>query len=572
MRHLSMVISIMLQEKRDILLSIVFGFIAGITAVGLFSASGYLISQAALVPPIYTLMIIVAIVKLLGITSAVSRYGERYFSHRATFTMLSNIRVFVYQKIEPLSSTILQRYRSGDLLARIVGDVESLQNFLLRVFYPPVVTATVFIATIAFTTIFSIGTAFILLSGMLLLTLIIPALFLIKQSRVDQKNRQIRGNLSSEFTEFLYGYKDLKINQQATSQRNQLIITVQAYEKEQKRAHEVQLFNESVIGFLSLFISVLVLAFAGYQVVQGNLEGILLAMLFMISITVFEQTAPMALVPHFLQQSNVATKRLVQVWNQEQESEQESYVKWENHHIPSIQFEDVSFTYMDETRPTLDRISFELPAGSKTAIVGASGSGKTTILQVLLKVQPLDSGKVTFNDWDIDKIKEEEIWKASNVSLQSNHFFFGTIRDNLEIANPEASDTELTQALRDVQLAHLNLEDAVQEKGANLSGGEKQRLALARLFLKEAQIWVLDEPTSSMDALTEERMLSNLFEKAGTATLVLVSHRLTGLEKMDQIIVMDHGKIVESGSYKQLMDKNGYFKQMKDLEKEIFIT
>lgn len=572
MRPLGTVILLMLQEKRDILLSIVFGFLAGMTAVGLFSASGYLISQAAFVPPIYTLMIIVSIVKLLGITSALSRYGERYFSHRATFTMLSNIREYVYQKIEPLASTILQHYRSGDLLARIVGDVESLQNFLLRVLYPPIVTATVFIATIIFTTFFSIGTAMIILVGMLLLTIIIPSLFLQSQSRIDQTIRQTRGDLSSEFTEFLYGYKDLKVHQQALNRRSEIIKTVQTYETEQKKAHKIQLFNESVLGFLSLLASVVVLAYAGYQVTQENIEGILLAMLFMISLTVFEQTAPMALVPHFLQQSSQSAKRLVNVWKHEQVQEGKTFINWNINQAPSIQVTDVSFKHMEEARPALEGVTFDLPSGSKTAIVGASGSGKTTILQVLLKLQPINKGNVTFNGIDFQQIKEEDIWKNANVSLQSNHFFFGTIRDNLEIGDTNASDKELIQALQDVQLSHLTLEDVVQEKGANLSGGEKQRLALARLLLKEAHIWLLDEPTSSMDAITEERMFTRIFEKAAAATIVLISHRLTGLEKMDQIIVMDHGKMIERGSYEELMKRNGYFKQMKDLEKEIFTS
>ena len=156
MKDLRFVIKILLLEKKDIFYSILFGFLSGITAVSLFASSGYLISKAALTPPIYTLMILVASIKLLGIISAVSRYGERYFSHRGTFTMLSNIRVSFYKRLEPLAPTIFHQYRSGDLLARIVGDVEALQNFFLRVFYPPIVLMLVFLYTIFITAFFSI--------------------------------------------------------------------------------------------------------------------------------------------------------------------------------------------------------------------------------------------------------------------------------------------------------------------------------------------------------------------------------------------------------------------------------
>src|SRR5699024_7220949 len=138
MKGLQTVLKILMMEKRDIVYSIIFGFVAGLSAVGLFAASGYLISKAALVPPLYTLIILTSMVKLLGLIRALSRYAERYFSHRATFTMLSNLRVSFFKKLEPLAPGIFNRYRSGDLLARIVGDVESLQNFFLRVVYPPI--------------------------------------------------------------------------------------------------------------------------------------------------------------------------------------------------------------------------------------------------------------------------------------------------------------------------------------------------------------------------------------------------------------------------------------------------
>src|SRR5699024_10757558 len=201
MKNLTGVIKIMMIEKKDIILSILFGFIAGITAVGLFSASGYLISKAALTPPIYTLMIVVSVVKLLGLISAASRYGERYFSHRGTFTMLSNVRVAFYKRLEPLAPKILHRFRSGDLLSRIVGDVETLQNFFLRVFYPPVVLFLVFLTTILFTVFFSVHVAIILLIGYFLTVFVVPALFTMKQRKINTSVRDRRGELSTETTE-----------------------------------------------------------------------------------------------------------------------------------------------------------------------------------------------------------------------------------------------------------------------------------------------------------------------------------------------------------------------------------
>src|SRR5699024_10685428 len=212
MKDLKLIIKIMFVEKKDIVISILCGFLAGITAVGLFALSGYLISKSALTPPIYTLIILTSSVKILGIISALSRYGERYFSHRGTFTMLSNLRVSFYEKLEPLAPAIFHKYRSGDLLSRIVGDIESLQNFFLRVVYPPLVLIMVFLSTLIFVSFFSVYIAIVLLAGLLLTIVVIPTLFAVRQVKIDSHVREGRAHLSTEVTELLYGFRDLKIH------------------------------------------------------------------------------------------------------------------------------------------------------------------------------------------------------------------------------------------------------------------------------------------------------------------------------------------------------------------------
>ncbi|PAE29389.1 thiol reductant ABC exporter subunit CydC [Paenibacillus sp. 7884-2] len=571
MKGLRSVIKIVLQEKKDVIFSIACGFLAGVTAVGLFSSSGYLISKAALVPPIYSLMVLVAIVKLLGIISALSRYGERYFSHRATFTMLSNLRVSFYKKMEPLAPTIFQNHRSGDLLARIVGDVESLQNYFLRVFYPPIVLVLVFLVTILFTAYFSIEAALLLLLGLLLTTLVVPLVIGMKQRKIDYRVRSERGNLSTEVTEFLYGFRDLKIYQQVDDKEEALLKSADTYLLEQERENVHRLFSESANTFLSLLVSVSVLTVSAYFVSVQQLDGLFLAMLVMISLTLFENTSPMAAFPSYLQESRQAVTRLDEVMERKG-NEDDSFETLQIKRAPSITFHDVSFAFPTESRDTLKDLTFHLPAGSKTAIVGPSGSGKSTIMQLLLKLYQVRDGAISLNDQSVADLKAESIWEHANVMLQSNHFFYGTIRDNLAISQDGLADREMEDILFHVQLNHFGLDDQVLEKGENLSGGEKQRLALARILLKQAPLWLLDEPTSSIDALTEEQLYKRLFEVAENDTVVLISHRLTGLEKMDQIIVMDQGEIAEAGTFEELMKSKGYFYQMKKIEQSVFLA
>lgn len=570
MRDLLVVIKLMMVEKKDILYSIFFSVVAGISAVGLFAASGYLISKAALAPPLYALIVLTSTVKLLGITKAISRYAERYFSHRATFTILSNLRVSFFEKLEPLAPGIFQKYRSGDLLSRIVGDVESLQNFFLRVFYPPIVLITVFLCTILFTTFYSVYVALILLAGLFLTAFVVPALFAVRQAKIDSRVREERGELSTEVTEFLHGFRDLKIYQKLEGKEKKLIQSSDSYIKEQEIENVNTLYSQSVNTFVSLLVSWFVLAMGTYLVVEGQLDGIFLAMLLMISLTVFEDASPMAVFPIHIQDSKRAANRLFSVVQKQDEPEKsEKLEHLQPNQLLSIEMDDVTFAFADEWRLALKTINMEIPAGSKTAIVGPSGSGKSTLLQLLLNIHSIEQGKICFDGVSIDQINQETIWEEAKVVLQENHFFFGTIRDNLLLAKDDLTDEQMNTMLAKVKLEHFSLTDHVFEKGENLSGGEKQRLAIARAMLKDGRLWLLDEPTSSVDALTEQSIYEYLFEQAKDDTLVLVSHRLTGLERMDQIIVMEHGTIIESGTFDELIQARGYFYEMKQIEKSL---
>ncbi|WP_152654969.1 thiol reductant ABC exporter subunit CydC [Oceanobacillus sp. CFH 90083] len=567
MKDVRFVIKMVLKEKKDILFSIFFGFLAGITAVSLFAASGYLISQAAFAPPIYTLMVLVASVKLLGITSAVSRYGERYFSHCGTFTILKNIRLKVYDQIEPLANRLLQKYRSGDILARIVGDVESLQHFFLRVFYPPVVLASVFIATIFFTMYISAGAALTMTAGMVVVLIIFPLIFYLFQKKTAVSMREKRGELSSAFTDYLYGFRELTIFQQAERKKQQVYTGMNEYEEMKARENRQLAIREAIVIFFSFFIAIIILVQAGFYVTEGNLAGTLLAMLFMISVTVFEDAPSMAALPAHLEESRVSSKRLSEVWENEIPQAEAAGLELQMDVPIQFQFEDVSIHYLNERKAAVQHATFQVEPGKHMAIVGPSGSGKSTLMQAMLTFAPVQSGQILVNGKQISEVTPDSLWRQMNVSLQQNHFFYGSIYDNLRFANTEATAEACREALEKVQLSHFSLEDQVLEKGANLSGGEKQRLAIARLFLRDASIWLLDEPTSSLDAITEQQIMDEIEKVTKYQTVVTIRHRLTGLEKMDQIIVMNQGEIVEQGTYTELMEKeDGYFKAMKELE------
>ncbi|MFX3649906.1 MAG: thiol reductant ABC exporter subunit CydC [Paenibacillus sp.] len=572
MNELTILSKAMIQERKDILLSILGGFIAGIAGVALFSASGYMISQTVFAPPLYTLIVLTSMVKLLGFLRAASRYAERLYSHRATFSMLSRLRTSFFAKLIPVTPGILNKNRSGDLLARIVGDVESLQNYFLRVAYPPIIVVMVFLATMLFTSAFSIWISCLLVLGMLVTAFVVPGIVLLGQRKIHGRVRQQRALLSTEVTEVLYGFRDLKVYGQLEHREQQLQQASATLAIEQKQAASHLLRGQSMHVFVTYLVTWGVIALSAFLIMNGVFAGVFLAMLILATQTVFEEAAAMAILPLYKQDSEHAAQRLTETVETVPTSDVHAVQpsgEVSADHAVSIELSHVNFQYEGEWRPALKELSLQLAAGSKTAIVGASGSGKSTIIDLLLKLRTPTSGDIRLNDVPVRELNEESIWQRANVVLQQSHFFRGTIRDNLLLNGEEHSDKQLVAVLDKVQLPNKLLSDMVYEKGENLSDGEKQRLALARAMLRNGRLWLLDEPTSSLDYVTEQRVLQQLLAQASEDTLLLICHRLTGLEEMDRIVVMDQGKIVESGSFSELMEQKGYFYEMKQIERQM---
>ncbi|KOR89251.1 thiol reductant ABC exporter subunit CydC [Paenibacillus solani] len=569
MNELAVLSKAMIQERKDILLSILGGFIAGIAGVALFSASGYLVSQTVFSPPLYTLIVLTSMVKLLGLLRAASRYGERLYSHRATFSMLSRLRTSFFAKLIPLTPGILNRNRSGDLLARIVGDVESLQNYFLRVAYPPIMVVMVFLATVLFISAFSFWIALLFVIGMLATAFVVPGIVLLGQRRIHGRVREQRAQLSTEVTEVLYGFRDLKVYGQLAQREQQLQQASATLAAEQQRAAGHLLRGQSMHALVTFLISWGVLALGAYLIMSGALAGVFLAMLVMASLTVFEEAAAMATLPAYKEDSEHAAKRLTETVQPTDVQSLRPGGALSLDQAVSLELSGVTFQYEGEWRPALKDVSLHISPGSKTAIVGPSGSGKSTIIELLLKLRTPTAGDIRLNDVSVMELEEKSIWEAANVVLQQSHFFRGTIRANLLLDEEEHSDEQLLDVLAKVQLPDKSLTDMVYEKGENLSDGEKQRLALARAMLRQGRLWLLDEPTSSLDYVTEQHIMKHLYAQTAQDTLILISHRLTGLEEMDRIVVMDQGKVVETGSYSELMEQKGYFYEMKKIERQM---
>ena len=585
MRGLASLLRVMVTEKKDILLAVFFGFTAAISSVGLMSTGGYLISQAALHPPLYTLTLTIVAVRFFGIARAAARYAERYVSHRATFSILGKLRVFFYDKIEPLAPAIFMNYRSGDLLSRVVADVESLQYFFLRVVYPPIVMLFVFLATWYLLLLFSWQIAIALFLGLLIVGFVIPILFVYLSRNNGYQLRQKRSQLSVQATEFLFGFIDLKMNRQLEKKTAELEFLSQELLDEQNKNGILAGAGES-LSMTVAYLTAWTVLFLGIVFVEaGKIGGVFLALLVLAALTVFETATPMASIPSHIEESKVAAGRLFRLTKKKEQpadGQIESYSEAETGEkaktpdqqllippeIVPIEFKGVGFTYPGEERPALKNASFSLTLKKKVAIVGPSGSGKSSLLNLLLKFYEYQHGSIYLGDKELKEFSPEEARRYFSVVSQSNHFFNDTVRANMLLAKTDAGDAELTQLLKQVQLKSISLDDNLDEKGLGLSGGERQRLAIARMVLKDAPILLLDELTTGLDSLTEKEILSTLWPLIEHKSVIYITHRYVGLEKMDEIIVVNGGAIIEQGTFAELIKKKGYFYQLKQLETE----
>ena len=331
------------HEKKEMLLALIAGTISGLTAVALFAQSGFLISKAALMPPFYVILILTAFLKIFGVAKSTSKYAERYISHRVTFSLLSAIRMRFFDRLEPIANQLFLHYQSGELLARITNDVTTLQNFFLRVVYPPLVALLVFFGTVIFTVFFSIWIALLLVLGFLFVAVIIPTLLIAKKTQPVPYKRE----LLTETTEFLYGFRELKNHYLVAQKSKDLLHLSDAYtdeiKKEQQALVRMQLYNQSA----SLLTVFLIVTIGAYFVTTNQLDGLYLAMLLLIALTVFETAIPLATVPHHYKSAAQAIARL-----QEVAEEPEANTK----PLPlsndyTIQANDVHFTYAQLTKP-----------------------------------------------------------------------------------------------------------------------------------------------------------------------------------------------------------------------------
>ncbi|ECC1745781.1 cysteine/glutathione ABC transporter ATP-binding protein/permease CydC [Salmonella enterica] len=570
MRALLPYLTLYKRHKWMLTLGIALAILTLLASIGLLTLSGWFLSASAIAgfAGIYSFnyMLPAAGVRGAAITRTAGRYFERLVSHDATFRVLQHLRIYTFSKLLPLSPAGLARYQQGELLNRIVADVDTLDHLYLRVI-SPLVGAFVVIMIVTLGLSALDVTLAITLGGIMLLTLfIMPPVFYRAGKNTGQNLTHLRGQYRQQLTSWLQGQAELTIFGATKRYRAQMEATELQWHEAQRRQSELTALSQALMLLIGALAVMLMLWMASGGVGGNTQPGALIALFVFCALAAFEALAPVTGAFQHLGQVIASALRITELTEQKPEvtfTQAETLAPEK----VTLTLRDVSFRYPDQPINALNALSLQANPGEHVAILGRTGCGKSTLLQLLTRAWDPQQGEILLNALPLSSLSESALRRTISVVPQRVHLFSATLRDNLLLAAPNASDEALSDMLRRVGLEKL-LEDSglnswLGEGGRLLSGGELRRLAIARALLHDAPLMLLDEPTEGLDATTESEMLELLADVMREKTVLMVTHRLRGLARFDQIIVMDDGRIIERGTHAELLAGQGRYYQFK---------
>ena len=526
------------------ILATTLGALTVVFGVGLMATAGYLISRSAERPPILSLMVAIVAVQFFGIGRPVLRYLERLASHDTALRTLGRLRTRFYERIEPLAPAQLDCYRKGDLLSRMVADVDAQQNLYLRGLGPPLVALLAGALAVGMAGGFVPAAGLVLATGLLIGGLAVPALSGLLGARASRRQAGARGELSADLVELIRAAPEVVAfgGEPAGLAR---IRTADSTLVQLARRDALAGGISEGLGVVVTGITVAgVLAVAVDASAHGHLDRVLIALLALLALASFEAVAPLAGAARELSATLAAGRRLLELTGADAAVREPGAPAPPPSWPFAVALEDVRARYPRQQRPALDRVSLRLEPGERVALTGPSGAGKTTVTNLMLRFLDPEAGRVSLAGRDLRDYHQEDVRRAISVAGQDSHLFFASIRDNVRLPRPSASDWEIEHALRRARIwdwisrLPARLDTFVGEEGRELSGGQRQRLVLARALLADAPVLVLDEPTAHLDPSTAVELMHDVFSAASDRTVLLITHRSEGLDLVDRVLTL----------------------------------
>ena len=547
-------LSLYSNHSRRLLLGTILAITSLSASIGLLSLSGWFLAASFLVGStiLFNFFYPSSGVRGLAIGRTISRYFERLVTHDATFRVLAELRISVFKKLIPLSPSGLNHFRNSELLNRLVADVDTLDTLYLNLLSP-------FISAIMVITFMAIGLSFvsallavIICSTLLALLFIFPAIFYRLGQKSGKKIIQARAEYRSQFIEWIQLNAEFLLFGLVPQMTQNLEKTEQTWLHSQSKESQLTGFSNALLTFMNgiLVCVVFLLVTTAIDASSADNPEALVALVIFCVMASAEILMPIGIAFLHLGQLMTAAERLNDLIEQRPLVEFNGSTRWQKiaEKQPLVRFEKVTFNYPSNHQATLNGLSFEVNKGQKVAILGKTGSGKSTIFQLLNRHYDPTSGQILLANCNVADYPEATLRSHLVTLSQRVHIFSQTLRDNLLMGNPHATDEQLKLVLEQVELAYLLQEQDLDlwlgEGGRPLSGGEQRRLGLARILLSNAELVLLDEPTEGLDRETEQQILMLIFAHCQARTLLMITHRLQGLERFDRVYRIDNGQLL----------------------------
>ena len=542
------------------------------SSIGLLTTSGWFLAATAIagLGSLFNFFYPSASVRGLAIGRTLFRYFEKLVTHDATFRILAKLRVQVFEKIIPLSPAVLNRYRNSDLLNRLVSDVDTLDSLYLRLIAPFITAIFVILAMCIGLSFVNAPLALGLGVSLLLLVFVIPTVFYQLGKKFGDKLVHSRALYRTQFLEFIQAQAELLLFNAEDKLKNNMAKTEANWQADQQKEANLSGFSTALSLFLNGLIIAAMLWFSS-QAEFGNDEYRMafIALFTFAVLASFEILMPLGSAFLHIGQVIASAERVTDIIEQQPLVTFNGKAEFDQNATTLIETKDLSFTYPERQNRALENLNLTIQKGKKVAILGKTGSGKSTLLQLLVRNYDANQGQLFLAGKPIADYAEDTLRSQFCFLTQRVHVFSDTLRQNLQFASAvNISDEKMIEVLNQVGLGKLleqeqGLDIWLGDGGRPLSGGEQRRLGLARILLNDAPILLLDEPTEGLDRETERQILRLILAHAENKTLIMVTHRLTAIEQFDELYVIDEAKLIEKGTYAELLQlEKGFFKQL----------
>ena len=542
------------------------------SSIGLLTTSGWFLAATAIagLGTLFNFFYPSASVRGLAIGRTLFRYFEKLVTHDATFRILAKLRVQVFEKIIPLSPGVLNRYRNSDLLNRLVSDVDTLDSLYLRLIAPFITAIFVILAMCIGLSFVNAPLALGLGVSLLLLVFVIPTVFYQLGKKFGDKLVHSRALYRTQFLEFIQAQAELLLFNAEDKLKDNMAKTEANWQADQQKEANLSGFSTALSLFLNGLIIAAMLWFSS-QAEFGNDEYRMafIALFTFAALGSFEILMPLGSAFLHIGQVIASAERVTDIIEQQPLVTFNGKAEFDQNATTLIEAKDLSFTYPERQNRALENLNLTIQKGKKVAILGKTGSGKSTLLQLLVRNYDANQGQLFLAGKPIADYAEDTLRSQFCFLTQRVHVFSDTLRQNLQFASAvNISDEKMIEVLNQVGLGKLleqeqGLDIWLGDGGRPLSGGEQRRLGLARILLNDAPILLLDEPTEGLDRETERQILRLILAHAENKTLIMVTHRLTAIEQFDELCVIDEAKLIEKGTYAELLQlEKGFFKQL----------